>query len=166
MGVVFSIYKRKPKERYELGKHFHGFRPGHEPSGIKSRFDEIYTFTQLIFAALIENPIDADKLSRLQARRMALTDPGWIAMWSIMDTPNYSVFKMSRWTREELADKIWHGSSNVDTHEQAMLVADHLLNWAGDSDVTLNPEEPSDLSDIGWPIRGYRLTGSLWEALR
>ncbi len=158
MGTVFSIYKRKPKQRYELGKHRRGFAPGTEPSNLGVK-------TALYTAKLILALGDREKSHSLYAEKMELFDPGWVAMWSIMDDPNYAVFKMSRWSREELADKLYRGSSNIPSMEQAYRVADHLLAWAGDDDVTLNPEEPGDLAELGWPTRGYRDTGSIWDAL-
>lgn len=159
MGVVFSIYKRKPKQRYELGKHRRGYPEGMTPPNLMEQMEKLLRDYR---------EARADDESAFQAYHtamMKLRDPGWTAMWSIMDDPNYAVFKMSRWTRDELADKLYRGSSNIHTMEAAYRVADHLLAWAGDDDVTLNPEEPGELAELGWPTRGYRDTGSIWDAL-
>ena len=73
---------------------------------------------------------------------------------------------MSRWTREELADKLYRGSQNLDTMDDALVVADDLLRWAGDADCVLMPDDHNgeDFKKIGFPTRGYRETGSIWNA--
>lgn len=140
MGTVFSLYKRKPKQRYELGKARMGYAPGMEPPKL-TLFQKIKAMNDLV-------------------------QPGWGAMWSIMDTPNYSVFRLSRFSREDLADRIFRGSQNIDTIEDALKVADHMLAWAGDDEITLNPEEPHDLAELGWATRGYRDVGGIWDAFK
>ena len=162
MGVVFSLYKRKPKQRYEIGKPRHGYAPGMEPT------DE--TFLEKLFSLKKKRsefigPPSTKQLSDHYAAMTELTDPAWSHMWSLMGTPNYSVFKLSRFTREELAHIMFCASQNIDTPEVALKVADHMLAWAGDDDITLNPEEPGDLKDLGWPTRGYRDAGSIWDAM-
>ena len=161
MGTVFSLYKRKPKQRYELGKHRLGYAPGLAPPE-KTLIQKLAELHKAWKAT-------EDTMANYEAyymQKMKINDPGWTAMWSIMGTPNYSVFKMSRWSREELADKLYRASSWVTSPEIALKVADHLLAWAGDDDVTLNPEEPQELAELGWPIRGYRDATSIWEALK
>lgn len=162
MGTVFSIYKRSPKERYEVGKHRQGY-----PNDLAPPQEEIQEKVEALIAKFAKSPKDDMAAFNEYAQEMTqYTDPGWTAMWSIMGTPNYSVFKMSRWSREELADKLYRASQNIDAMEDALKVADHLLAWAGDDDVTLNPEEEGDLKELGWPTRGYRDAGSIWDAMQ
>jgi hypothetical protein len=161
MGVIFSLYKRKPKQRYELGKPRRGYAPGMAPPDrtLTEKIGMLTTaFKMLVSPGLAE-------ASKYYTEVRELTDPGWGAMWSIMDDPNYAVFKMSRWSREELADKLFRGSANIGTLDDALRVADDILRWAGDGDITLNPEEPGDLAELGWPTRGYKDAGSIWDAM-
>jgi hypothetical protein len=162
MGTVFSLYKRKPKQRYEIGKPRHGYAPGMAPP--EKTLLEKLSLLQKTLAALI-GPPSTKQLSDHYAEMTALTNPAWSHMWSLMGTPDYSVFKLSRFTREELAHIMLCASQNIDTIEDALKVADHMLAWAGDDDITLNPEEPGDLKDLGWPTRGYRDAGSIWDAM-
>jgi hypothetical protein len=110
-------------------------------------------------------PPSTQQLSEHYQKLTDLTNPAWGEMWSIMGTPDYSVFKLSRFTREDLADRFFRASQNVSSMDDALKVADHMLAWAGDDDITLNPEEPNDLAELGWPTRGYKDAGSIWDAL-
>jgi len=162
MGTVFSLYKRKPKQRYELGKNRQGYAPGLHPPEI-SLSNKISVITAA-FKSIVGSPTDKQFSDYYDSTR-ALTHPGWNAMWSIMGTPNYSIFKLSRFTRDELADIMYRTSLNIDTMDVAFKVADHMLAWAGDDDITLNPEEPNDLADLDWPTRGYKNVGGIWDAI-
>ena len=162
MGTVFSLYKRSPKQRYEVGKPRHGFAPGLAPPE-KTLIEKMGMLTAVL-RSIIGPPSTKQLADHYEAMR-ELTNPGWGAMWSIMGTPNYSVFRLSRFSQDELADIIFRASQNIDTPEQAQRVAAHMLAWAGDDDITLNPEEPGDLKDLGWPTRGYRHIGGIWDAL-
>lgn len=163
MGTVFSLYKRKPKQRYELGKPRHGYAPGLAPP--ETTLIEKIGMLSRALRSIMGSPSIRD-LSEHYAAMTALTNPGWGALWSIMGTDNYSVFRLSRFTREDLADRLYQGSQNIDTMEDALKVADHILVWAGDDEVTLNPEEPNDLAELGWPIRGYKDIGGIWDAMK
>lgn len=163
MGVVFSLYKRQPKQRYEIGKPRHGYAPGMEPP--EKTFLEKLFFLKNKRAEII-GPPSTEQLSDHYTAMNALVDPAWGYMWSLMGTPDYSVFRLSRFTREELADIMFRASQNIPTLDIALKVADHMLAWAGDDDITLNPEEPGDLKDLGWPTRGYKDAGSIWDAMR
>lgn len=155
MGCVFSLYKRKPKERYELGKVYGGFRPGYEPKqSVIALIDEVRYF----WSVLSGKPDNA-----LAMKRMELVDPGWAATWSIMGTPDYSSFRMTKHSIDELTDKIYRGLSAVSNYDDAKQVAKALIEWAGDDDIVLIAEEPTDLTKIGWPVRGYRLVGSVYD---
>lgn len=162
MGTVFSLYKRSPKERYEIGKPRHGYAPGMEPPE-QTLIDKMKLLNTAL-RSIMGPPSTKDLADHYSAMRQ-LTNPGWGAMWDIMGTPDYSVFKLSRFSRDELADLLFRGSQNIDDTATALKVADHMLAWAGDADVTLNPEEPGDLKELGWPTRGYRDAGSIWDAM-
>jgi hypothetical protein len=162
MGAIFAVFKKSPRQRYELGKHRRGFPPGAEPLDLMEKVSKLHASY-----AAIPRDSDMSVIHKMSEAAMPLTNPGWHAMWSIMDDPNYKPFKMSRWDRETLADKLYRGSQNIDSVEDALVVADDLLKWAGDADCVLMPDDHNadDFKGIGFPTRGYRDTGSIWEAL-
>ncbi len=163
MGTTFAIYKRS-KKSYALGKPRHGFAPGLEPTE-----DEIIREMNASFErsrALTTQYPDGVPISEWEknyTETMKWTNPGWVAMWSIMGTGDYSVFKMSKWSREELGD-ILYRAIYVPNRESAIVTADHLLTWAGDEDCVLMDEDHSgkDFADIGFPKYGYKETASIW----
>ena len=162
MGAEFTVFKRSPKERYELDKCRRGFAPGYEPPKLAERLTAIYKqYTK-------DREGGMGALQAMLAASAPLTTPGWTAMWDIMGTDNYSVFKMSRWDRVALAEKLLQASANIDTMEEAQRVADDLLRWAGDDDCVLMPDDHSadDFKRVGFPTRGYKETGAIWDALR
>jgi hypothetical protein len=99
MGIVFSLYKRKPKERYELGKHRRVYPEGMFASQ-ESRVKTIVLLDRAFRA--LSTPTHEEKATYM-AERLLLSDPSYEAMWSIMGTPNYSVFKLSRFHRGSIA---------------------------------------------------------------
>lgn len=152
MGIVFSLYKRNPKERYEIGKPRNGFPEGMEPPGLIAQMDTLLTEYN-------KQRGDTSALMKFSRAMLPLTDPGLAAMSSMVgDTGNYDVFKMSKWSQQELADIIYRAVGYVFSNKDALELADKLLAWAGDEDVILVPDEETEfLERAGWPKRGYKL---------
>ncbi len=159
MGILFTLYRKSPKQKYELGKPRLGYAPGREPTNLLERLDALNAKR-----GKTRNPI---KLAMTLYREAArLSSPGFYALWSIMDDENIKPFHM-KWSPEELAEKLFDGSQDLDTIEQARVVADDIIRWAGDSELLLLTDdcEEDDLKERGWPVRGYKHGGSSWEAL-
>lgn len=159
MGIVYSLYRRGPKQRYDLGKARRGY-----PSDITP--PNLIQSMNILMSEYRKQRGDVSAFMKFHSAMTKLSDPGHSAMWEIMGGDgNYRIFRMSDWNRDDLANVLYRASANIDNIDQALIVADNIIEWAGDAEVTLNAEEPEALRKLGWSPRGYRDTGSIYEAL-
>lgn len=161
MGEIFEVYKKKPRESYELGKPELGYKPGTEPHNLR---------WQIIKHSIASSRLLIDRnpafLNSHLTEGTRLFNPGRTALWSIMGTPNYSSFRMTQWSVEELADKLYRGCQAVQTREASIILARDLQAWAGNAECVLMPDDhdDDDFKKIGFPTR-YKQTRSVYEIL-
>jgi hypothetical protein len=149
MGVELSILRRRAREVYDLGKPRFGVPDGLEPP---SR-TEMARF------------MPSTPNGRLFDDRMRSTnDAGFVALWSIMGTPNHSVFRLSAGDRDRIADLLHRGTDAATSAQRALEIAEDLIAWAGHDDLVLVPEaDPGPVAHLGFDddIEHYRRTGGV-----
>ncbi len=119
MGAEYTIARRRGRGFYDLGKARLG-----SPDGVPPLDD----------AAL--KPM-LGELSARERRMVQAGGEGHTAMWLIMGTPDRSVFRLLPQDRGRLADLLHRASDSIPDATTALLVADDLIAWADQDDLTL-----------------------------
>lgn len=145
MGVEFAIAKRDPAETYYIGK----------PTLERREADP----------AMPPAPDTGGLADVSQALRES--DPGFLALWSIMGSADYAVFTLAASDSTALADRLWRGSSMIRTPADARRVADDIIAWAGGAELVLvTDDDHEEVEHLGFGDDGrYRETGSIMKAL-
>lgn len=151
MGTEYSIAKRDPRETFYIGKANTGYAD----------------LSEMPRAPTTPAPKDPEaRKTWLKALGASLVHPAAKAMWSIMHEDSYAVFRLSAADRNDLADKLFRGAQAIDTRYQADIVADAIIEWAGDAELTLvNDDGIAAVRHLGFEDSGYRQTGSVYEIL-
>lgn len=151
MGTEYSIAKREPRETFYLGKAKTGY----------STIDELPKVQNT--PAPESGP---ERIEWLKSLSSALVHPATKALWSIMHEDSYAIFKLSPADRGNLAERLFQGASAIETRYQADIVANAIIEWAGDAELTLiNDDGISAVQHLGFKPGQYSQTGSVYEVL-